>query len=94
VGPKTAPSSLSCIDIAGRVAKRDGFWFAAHAVGVSGILRLSKDGGGLTHIWCACEDVLALPYFLSGETVVTVEHMLDQMDFGQEHAAGFDAVSG
>lgn len=58
-GPKTAPSNLSCLDIAAQVAKQGGFWFAAHVVGANGLLRLNKDGGGLTHIWCACDHVLA-----------------------------------
>lgn len=58
-GPKTAPSSLACLEIAKRVEKQGGFWFAAHVVGASGLLRLSKDGGGLTHIWCSCDHVLA-----------------------------------
>lgn len=58
-GAKTAPSNLSCLDIAAQVAKQGGFWFAAHVLGASGLLRLAKDGGGLTHIWCDCDKVLA-----------------------------------
>jgi hypothetical protein len=27
--------------------------------GANGLLRLNKDGGGLTHIWCSSDDVLA-----------------------------------
>jgi len=38
--------------------------------------------------------VLAAPYSLSGETVVTIEHMLDPMNFGHEHATDPDAVNG
>jgi DNA repair ATPase RecN len=57
--PKTAPSSLGCLDIAKRVAKQGGFWYAAHVTGASGLLRLNQDGGGLHHIWCDCDCVLA-----------------------------------
>lgn len=59
-GPvKSAPSSLGCLAIGERVAKQGGFWYAAHVTGASGLLRLNQDGGGLTHIWCACDNVLA-----------------------------------
>jgi DNA repair ATPase RecN len=58
-GAKTAPSSLGCLEIAKRVEKHGGFWYAAHATGASGILRLNQDGGGLHHIWCDCSLVLA-----------------------------------
>ena len=58
-GPKTAPSSFGCLEIAKRVHKQGGFWYAAHVTGANGLLRLNQDGGGLTHIWCSCEDVLA-----------------------------------
>lgn len=58
-GVKTAPSSLGCLEIAGRVTKQGGFWYAAHTTGANGLLRLNQDGGGLTHIWCSCEHVLA-----------------------------------
>ena len=56
---KTAPSSLGCLAIAERVLKQGGFWYAAHVTGVSGLLRLNQDGGGLTHIWTSCDHVLA-----------------------------------
>jgi DNA repair ATPase RecN len=56
---KTAPSSLGCLTIAERILKQGGFWYAAHVTGVSGLLRLNQDGGGLTHIWTSCDHVLA-----------------------------------
>jgi hypothetical protein len=56
---KTAPSALGCLAIAGRVLKQGGFWYAAHVTGVSGLLRLNQDGGGLTHVWTSCDDVFA-----------------------------------
>jgi hypothetical protein len=58
-GRKTAPSSLGCLTIAERVLKQGGFWYAAHVTGASGLLRLNQDGGGLVHIWTACDLVLA-----------------------------------
>ncbi len=58
-GRKTAPSSLGCLAIAERVLKQGGFWYAAHVTGASGLLRLNQDGGGLVHIWTACDLVLA-----------------------------------
>lgn len=56
-GAKTAPSTLSCIEIAKRVHGQHGFWYAAHITGASGLLRLNQDGGGLTHIWRDCDQV-------------------------------------
>jgi ABC-type lipoprotein export system ATPase subunit len=56
---KTAPSSLGCLKIAERVLKQGGFWYAAHATGASGLLRLNQDGGGLAHIWSSCDCVFA-----------------------------------
>ncbi len=58
-GAKTAPSALGCLAIGERVLKQGGFWYAAHITGASGLLRLNQDGGGLPHIWCACDTVLA-----------------------------------
>lgn len=58
-GPKTAPSTLSCLDIAKRIHNQHGFWYAAHITGSSGMLRLNQDGGGLTHIWRDCDQVFA-----------------------------------
>ena len=58
-GHKTAPSSLGCLAIAERVLKQGGFWYAAHVTGASGLLRLNQDGGGLVHIWTACDQVFA-----------------------------------
>jgi ABC-type Mn2+/Zn2+ transport system ATPase subunit len=56
---KTAPSSLGCLTIAERILKQSGFWYAAHVTGVSGLLRLNQDGGGLAHIWTSCDHVFA-----------------------------------
>jgi len=56
---KTVPSTLGCLAIAARVHEQGGFWYAAHATGASGLLRLNQDGGGLVHIWKNCECVLA-----------------------------------
>lgn len=56
---KTNPSTLGCLAIAEQIEKQGGFWYAAHATGASGLLRLQQDGGGLNHIWCDCDKVLA-----------------------------------
>jgi DNA repair ATPase RecN len=56
---KTSPSSLGCLAIAKRVLDQGGFWYAAHATGASGLLRLNQDGGGLAHIWTSCDEVFA-----------------------------------
>lgn len=56
---KTAPSTLGCLAIADRVLEQGGFWYAAHATGASGLLRLNQDGGGLAHIWSSCDHVFA-----------------------------------
>ena len=56
---KTDPSTLGCLAIAEKIEKQGGFWYAAHATGASGLLRLQQDGGGLNHIWCDCNKVLA-----------------------------------
>ena len=45
------PSRLGCLDIARIVHEQDGFWYAAHMTGRSGLLRLYQDGGGLVHVW-------------------------------------------
>ena len=58
-GAATAPSNLSCLEIAKRVEEQGGFWYAAHATGSNGLLRLNQDGGGLHHIWTDTEQVLA-----------------------------------
>jgi DNA repair ATPase RecN len=58
-GPKTAPSAQGCLTIAERVSAQGGFWYAAHITGANGLLRLNQDGGGLTHIWRECDNVLA-----------------------------------
>ncbi len=58
-GRETSPSTLSCLDIANKVHERGGFWYAAHATAANGLLRLNQDGGGLTHIWRDCVNVLA-----------------------------------
>ena len=56
---KTDPSKLGCLAIADTVEKQGGFWYAAHVIGASGLLRLQQDGGGLHHIWRDCGKVLA-----------------------------------
>ena len=56
---KTSPSSLGCLAITKRVLEQGGFWYAAHATGASGLLRLNQDGGGLAHIWTSCDEVFA-----------------------------------
>ncbi|MCY4451359.1 MAG: AAA family ATPase [Immundisolibacterales bacterium] len=48
---RVTPSGLGCLDIARIVHDREGFWFAAHMTGNSGLLRLQQDGGGLGHVW-------------------------------------------
>jgi DNA repair ATPase RecN len=59
VGPKTAPSPLGCLSIADLVTNQGGVWYAAHSTADNGVLRLNQDGGGLSHIWSACDKVLA-----------------------------------
>lgn len=59
-GNATAASKFGCVEIAGLIHKQGGFWFAAHATNANGLLRLNKDGGGLTHIWRDCEAVRAV----------------------------------
>jgi PHP family Zn ribbon phosphoesterase len=75
-GRTTAPSSLGCIEISKRVHERGGFWYAAHVTGASGLLRLNQDGGGLAHIWCDCERVLAAQ--IPGDTA-SVEPKVQQI---------------
>ena len=58
-GKKTDPSKFGCLAIAEIIDKQGGFWYAAHATGASGLLRLQQDGGGLHHIWRDCAKVLA-----------------------------------
>ena len=48
---RVTPSGLACLDIARIVHDREGFWYAAHMTGNSGLLRLQQDGGGLVHVW-------------------------------------------
>ena len=48
---RVTPSKLGCLDIARIVQEQDGFWYAAHMTGKSGLLRLHQDGGGLVHVW-------------------------------------------
>ena len=48
----TYPSSLSCEQIAEKVLKeQEGFWYAAHITGTSGLLRLSGAGDNYVHLW-------------------------------------------
>lgn len=72
-GARTDPSSLRCLDIAERVLKQGGFWYAAHATGMSGLLRLQQDGGGLHHTWCNTELVLAAQIAADVDSVPEVE---------------------
>ena len=39
---RVKPSKLGCLDIAGIVHERGGFWYAAHMTGRSGLLRLNQ----------------------------------------------------
>lgn len=57
VGDGTRPSRLGCLDLAKKIQGLGGFWFAAHVVNNSGLLRLNQDGGGLPHIWKDCDTV-------------------------------------
>lgn len=59
-GNATAASRFGCVEIASLIFQQGGFWFAAHATNANGLLRLNKDGGGLTHIWRNCEAVRAV----------------------------------
>jgi ABC-type lipoprotein export system ATPase subunit len=48
----TDPSRYSCLELAERIKRLGGFWYAAHMSGNNGLLRLdSKDGGGFVHVW-------------------------------------------
>jgi len=46
------PSNKPCLEIA-RIVQDElgGFWYAAHVTNSNGLLRLDRDGGGLTHVW-------------------------------------------
>lgn len=57
------PSSLGCLELAKRIHELGGFWYAAHATGNNGLLRLNRDGGGLAHIWkdSQCVRVAQIP---------------------------------
>ena len=49
---KVHPSSLSCEQIAGKIInKQEGFWYAAHITGKSGLLKLSGAGDNYAHLW-------------------------------------------
>ena len=49
---KTHPSFLSCEAIAKIILdNREGFWYAAHMTGTSGLLRLSGHGDNFKHLW-------------------------------------------
>ena len=56
---RVTPSGLSCLEIAEIVHEQNGFWYAAHMTGKSGLLRLQQDGGGLPHVWKNQDLVLA-----------------------------------
>lgn len=56
---RVTPSRLSCLEIAEIVHEQNGFWYAAHMTGNSGLLRLQQDGGGLPHVWNNHDLVLA-----------------------------------
>ena len=47
----TCPSSFSCLDISEKIFNQEGFWYAAHMTGTSGLLRLSGAGDNYTQIW-------------------------------------------
>lgn len=55
----TDPSNKGLIDIAKEVFEYGGVWYAAHMTGDCGLLKLNKDGGGLSHIWRQEKWVLA-----------------------------------
>jgi len=59
----TRPSKYGCLELAQRIYALGGFWYAAHATGNNGILRLNKDGGGFAHIWtnAPCVRVAQIP---------------------------------
>ena len=51
-GDPTHPSSLSCEEIAKKILdEQNGFWYAAHATGKNGLLRLSRAGDNYSHLW-------------------------------------------
>ena len=56
---RVTPSRLGCLDIARIIHDQNGFWYAAHMTGKSGLLRLNQDGGGLPHVWRNHDLVLA-----------------------------------
>ena len=56
---RVTPSRLGCLDIARIIHDQNGFWYAAHMIGRSGLLRLHQDGGGLAHVWKDHDLVLA-----------------------------------
>lgn len=57
----THPSSFSCQDIAKFIIKEQkGFWYAAHATGNSGLLKLSKAGDNYNNLWKEEDLVIAV----------------------------------
>ncbi len=57
----THPSSLSCEEIAKKILMdQNGFWYAAHATGNNGLLRLSGAGDNYVHIWKNDDLVVAI----------------------------------
>jgi DNA repair ATPase RecN len=61
------PSGLGCVDLAKHIHDLGGFWYAAHATGKNGLLRLDQSGGGLGHVWRdhGCVRVAQIPGPLS-----------------------------
>ena len=71
----THPSSLSCEQIAGKVlTEQEGFWYAAHVTGTSGLLRLSGPGDNYVHLWRKDDLVVA----------VQIPGSLEDMDIDNE----------
>ena len=56
----TQNSSISCEEIAKMIIQeQQGFWYAAHMTGKSGLLRMTRDGDNLHHLWRQHEIVRA-----------------------------------
>lgn len=81
-GDATAACKFGCVEIANLVHKQGGFWFAAHATSANGLLRLNKDGGGLTHIWRDCSAVRAvqIPADIENVSEIGIRRILENKD--------------
>ncbi|MBU1677826.1 MAG: AAA family ATPase [Bacteroidetes bacterium] len=56
---KTSPSNHTTLQIAEKIFRDGGVWYAAHMEDDNGLLKLHQDGGGMVHVWQTEKLVLA-----------------------------------